>query len=214
MKILFEDKDIIAVHKNAGIATQTAKLTEKDLYSEVKNYLFSKGEKGTIGIINRLDQPVSGIVLFSKNEKVTAAFTRLMSAGKIQKYYVATVFGVVNPEEGELKNYLKKDGRTNTSMVCNQGDKDAKEARLLYRIIESDEDVTKLSIKLLTGRHHQIRVQMAAAGYPLLGDLKYGSSESIRYSKDEGIESVALNASRLVFPHPVTKKEIIIIDEI
>ena len=213
MKILYEDDYILAVHKEAGIATQTSKLAEKDLYSEVMNYLSSKGKKDTIGIIGRLDQPVSGIVLFAKDSKITAAFTKLMNEAKPEKYYLARVYGGPKDGEGTLTDYLRKDAKTNSSIICKEGDKGAKKSILQYKVVEREGNEALLDIKLITGRHHQIRLQCSNAGYPLLGDRKYGSEKSIEYSMENNIKTVALRAYKMVFPHPVTGETMTITDE-
>ena len=213
MKILYEDDYILAVHKEAGIATQTSKLAEKDLYSEVMNYLSSKGKKDTIGIIGRLDQPVSGIVLFAKDSKITAAFTKLMNEAKPEKYYLARVYGGPKDGEGTLTDYLRKDAKTNSSIICKEGDKGAKKSILQYKVAEREGNEALLDIKLITGRHHQIRLQCSNAGYPLLGDRKYGSEKSIEYSMENNIKTVALRAYKMVFPHPVTGETMTITDE-
>ena len=213
MKILYEDDYILAVHKEAGIATQTSKLAEKDLYSEVMNYLSSKGLKDKIGIIGRLDQPVSGIVLFAKDSGTTAAFTKLMNEGKLEKYYLVKVYEGPKDNEGTLTDYLKKDAKTNSSLVCSSQENGAKKAILQYKVTEREEKEALLEIRLVTGRHHQIRVQCSSAGYPLLGDRKYGSKESVEYSMENNIKTVALRAYKMIFPHPVTGEEMIITDE-
>ncbi len=213
MKILYEDDYILAVHKEAGIATQTSKLAEKDLYSEVMNYLSSKGKKDTIGIIGRLDQPVSGIVLFAKDSKITAAFTKLMNEAKPEKYYFARVYGGPKDDEGTLTDYLRKDAKTNSSIICKEGEKGAKKSILQYKVAEREGNEALLDIKLITGRHHQIRLQCSNAGYPLLGDRKYGSEKSIEYSMENNIKTVALRAYKMVFPHPVSGETMTITDE-
>jgi 23S rRNA pseudouridine1911/1915/1917 synthase len=213
VKILYEDDYILAVHKEAGIATQTSKLAEKDLYSEVMNYLSSKGKKDTIGIIGRLDQPVSGIVLFAKDSKITAAFTKLMNEAKPEKYYLARVYGGPKDDEGTLTDYLRKDAKTNSSIICKEGERGAKKSILQYKVAEREGNEALLDIKLITGRHHQIRLQCSNAGYPLLGDRKYGSEKSIEYSMENNIKTVALRAYKMVFPHPVTGETMTITDE-
>ena len=219
MNILYEDNDILAVHKPAGLATQTSRLGEKDLFSEAKNYVGGK----YIGIINRLDQPVEGIVLMAKSSSVAAKLEAQIQNHSMEKYYRAHVY-LDEKKKAELVNitdrsssfshkiecFLCRD-KNNTSRICSPDEPDAKEARLEYSIREITEHEALLDIHLLTGRHHQIRVQLAGEGLPLLGDRKYGSQESITYSTNANVRFVALCAYRLVFVHPTTKKKLDIV---
>jgi len=207
LSIIDENKDYIVVHKPAGLATQTARLGEKDLVSEIKNHFFLTGNKNSsVSVINRLDQPVEGLVLIAKNEKSAAALSKQLSENKIEKYYTATVYGHLQEKEGTLEDYLVKDGRTNLSRVSNKNDKQAKRAVLEYKVIDGDEMTDKVQIHLITGRHHQIRVQFSHAGVPLLGDRKYGSSASMEYSNQKGVRTVSLKAYKLSFMDTLSKE--------
>lgn len=208
MKILLEDKDQIVVHKPAGLATQTARLGEKDLVSEIKNHI-SK-EQGNpspyLSVINRLDQPVEGIVLFAKNSKAAAALSAQMQNGVMQKYYYAAVYGHMEQPKDELTDYLEKDSRSNCSRVVLKKTPAAKKAQLAYEVISEETGMDIVKIHLLTGRHHQIRVQFSSRKHPLIGDTKYGSEESIMLGKEAGVRTPALCACCLVWEHPVSKK--------
>ena len=207
LSIIDENKDYIVVHKPAGLATQTARLGEKDLVSEVRNHLFLAGDKNSsVSVINRLDQPVEGLVLIAKNEKAAAILSRQLTENKIEKYYTATVYGHLQEKEGTLEDYLVKDGRTNLSRVSSKNDKQAKKAVLEYKVTESDEMTDTVQIHLITGRHHQIRVQFSNAGFPLLGDRKYGSSASMEYSNQKGVRTVSLKAYKLSFMDTLSKE--------
>lgn len=209
MKIIFECENYIVIHKEAGLATQTAKLGQKDVISEIKNYLSKSGQKNPyIAVINRLDQPVEGIVLLAKNEKSAAAFSKQLTDNEMEKYYEALVYGNPDKEEGILTDYLLKDARTNTSKVVSKGQKGAKEAILEYKTIEKN-DNSLLRVHLITGRHHQIRLQMANMGHPILGDTKYGNKESLEISKSMKINTVMLKAVELRFKDPQSKKDMI-----
>ena len=209
LSVVKENDNYIVIHKPSGIATQTSKLGEKDLVSEVKNYLAKSGSKNPyLAVINRLDQPVEGLVLFAKNEKAAADLSKQLNDNKINKTYYATVWGHMPDSEGVLEDYLLKDGKTNTSKVVNKGVNNSKLAKLEYKVISSDENTDILKIHLLTGRHHQIRVQFANAKHPLLGDTKYGSNESIAYSKSISMRFVWLKAYGLVFTDPKTKEAV------
>lgn len=212
MKVLYEDKDQIAVHKPAGKATQTARLGEKDLVSEVKNYIYQKEGRQNpfVGVINRLDQPVEGIVLFAKNQKAAAQLSKQIQNGCMQKYYRAVLFGLMQEPQGELVDYLWKDGRSNLSKVVAENVKDAKKAVLKYEVKATAGNLQAVDIKLITGRHHQIRVQFATRNHPLIGDLKYGSTESISFSTRREKKELALCAYKLCWKHPVTEKELMI----
>ncbi len=209
MKIVYEDKDQIVVHKPAGVATQTARLGEKDLVSEVKNYIAKASgvENPYVGVINRLDQPVEGIVLLAKNAKAAASLSKQMQDGSMQKYYLAAVFGQMDKEADTLTDYLEKDARTNTSRVVSNTSKDAKRAILEYTVMASVGKMQFVRIYLLTGRHHQIRVQFSNRKHPLIGDMKYGSEESIAHSREVNAKTPALCAYRLMWKHPFTGKE-------
>jgi len=234
IKIIYEDKYIIAVHKPAGLATQTKKLGEKDLFSQVKNYL----NGAYVGIINRLDQPVEGIVLMAKDSQSAALLSEQIQNGKTDKYYKALVY-ITNTidEEATISNstnnnlvigkgpvlltdYMKKDPASNLSQICDPADPDAKEARLEYTVVDITQNANTstrsstrattatLDIHLLTGRHHQIRLQLSNAGMPILGDSKYGSTESRIYSRENRIRTVQLCAYKYAFTHPKTHERV------
>ena len=208
MQIIQEDKNLLVVYKEAGLATQTAKLGEKDLISEVKNYLVQSGEKGDpyVAVINRLDQPVEGLVLLAKNKESASNLSAQLNTGKIDKMYLAVVYGEVMESTGQLTDYMKMNKKTNLSEIVTSKNKDAKKAELVYNVIYSCNGSNLVEIKLLTGRHHQIRVQFSHLGFPLLGDLKYGSKESIAYGREKGIRVIALCAYKLSFYYPGTEK--------
>lgn len=208
-RILFEDKDIIVCHKPAGIATQTARVGQADMVSEIANYLKSP----YVGVVHRLDQPVEGILVFAKNKAAAAALSRQAAGETMKKEYLALVCKKEMPCRGELVDYLLKDGKANTSRVVPSEVKGAKRAVLEYEILkekllEKENTVfgrlALVKIRLHSGRHHQIRVQMANAGMPLLGDRKYADKETIEMSARLGIRELALCAYRLGFDHPGT----------
>ena len=208
--IVYEDESILVVYKPAGIATQTARLGQQDMVSELKNYLAKKPEnkgKGEpyLGLVHRLDQPVSGILVFARTPKAAAALSRQITDKSMRKFYYAVIFGSPKQDAGSLEDYLYKDGKTNQSLIVREGFPEAKKALLHYKkvktlmVLEKQQEVSLMEIELITGRHHQIRVQMAHAGMPLLGDGKYGS----RINGD-----VALCSFRLSFIHPLTKEKL------
>ena len=210
--ILYEDNALLVVHKPAGIATETAKIGQADIVSELRNYRKKKGEDTYIGVIHRLDQPVEGLLVFAKNQNAAQKLSAGLQNGSLSKRYAALVAGVPRASEGSLSDYLLKDGRTNLSKVVSKDLKGAKEARLYWKLLESFEvqegrAYSLVEIELFTGRHHQIRVQMSHAGFPLLGDAKYGTEYSKELSKQLGRNNTALLADRLTLRHPVTGKK-------
>lgn len=211
--IIFEDNYMLAAYKPAGIATQTARVGQRDMMSELKNYLagkpeYQKGKEPYLGLIHRLDQPVTGILVFAKTREAAADLNRQMREGVFHKYYYAVVYGKPDREEERLEHYLYKDGKTNCSMIVEESFPGAKKAVLRYRRIktlmalEAFQETTLVEIELFTGRHHQIRVQMAGEGMPLLGDNKYGGEKVKDFSREIGCRNVALCAYKLEFKHP------------
>ncbi len=229
-EILFEDKDILVCYKPAGIATQTAGFAAMDVVSELKNYLSAKGQADPfVGVIQRLDQPVEGVLVFGKNKKATAALNKQLTHNEIKKEYLAAVFVKTEDKPTDsfwkekdeyplhsktvLTDYLVKDARTNTSYVVENPASlsDAKKAELIYTILQKEKVeggmILYVRIFLHTGRHHQIRVQFAHADMPLLGDRKYGTEASQKLSDALFVRDVALCAQTLRFKHPVTGKK-------
>ena len=267
-RILYEDDHILVCHKPAGIATQTARIGQADMVSEMENYLARSPTQGSrqnetktkpahkrgnvikqpqIYVVHRLDQPVEGILVFAKQQAAAAALSAQAAGDEMEKEYLALVCDLrgKGPMQGSgqtaermqagwrerngiLTDYLLKDGKTNTSRIVPLEVKGAKEARLSYEILreewpemllsakeadgvsgkgraEGELQCAVVKIRLYTGRHHQIRVQMTNAGMPLLGDRKYAPQEAIALSERLGIRDVALCAYRLSFLHPQTK---------
>lgn len=203
--IIYEDKEILVCHKPAGLATQTGKVGQKDLVSEIKNYL---GNSPYLGVVHRLDQPVEGLLVFAKTPFAAKELSRQLSDGILNKQYFAIVLGKGFPKETKLENYIVKDNKTNMSKVADAKEPGAKRAELSAKTLSYIEEkgIALVAVKLYTGRHHQIRVQLANAGFPLLGDTKYGTEESIRRSKELEVRNVALCACSLTFRHPKTGK--------
>ena len=226
-KIVYEDDQVLVVHKPAGLATQTSKISEPDVVSELKNYLTQNSDKKAqgnkdiyIGVVHRLDQPVEGLLVFAKNKQSAASLSKQLQGGTLNKNYYAYVCGKTDKNQGELVDYLYKDsfGR---AVIADEKDAkkiDAKKAVLRYRIVKEvglavyekienllDGDRVYLTdIQIETGRFHQIRSQMSHANLPLLGDRKYGTKESMKIAEKLGIRTVALFAYSLEFVHPKT----------
>ena len=177
--IIYEDEDIIVCKKPAGVATQTRRIGQADMESLLKNYRASKGELPYIGVVHRLDQPVEGVMVFAKNKEAAADLSRQIKTKLADKYYYAMTDGVPEKKKGTLEDELLQNGKTNTSEVVERGTPQAKHASLSYEVVEQDGKHAVLRIKLDTGRHHQIRVQLAHAGMPIVGDKKYNFKENI-----------------------------------
>ncbi len=231
LEILYEDKDILVVVKPAGIESQTSRRLEPDMVSEIKNYLHNHAVESKklstklstststgyvdpyVGVIHRLDKPVSGVMVYAKNQRAAAHLSRQVQEGRLEKIYQAVLCGKPVDNVGKYVDYLLKDGKTNTSKIVDKSVNGAKLAELEYQVLEEkQEDGTVRSlveIHLLTGRHHQIRVQFAAHGTPLVGDTKYGT-DGISSCRENSLktrsrrEQLALCAVKLAFYHPVT----------
>lgn len=196
--IIYEDQELLVCRKPAGIATQSAKAGQQDMVSLIKNERAKKKEEPYVGLVHRLDQPVEGVMVFAKTKQAAAKLSKQVAERGIDKFYLAVVEGEFEKAEGVLEHYLVKDGKTNTSRVVAADEPEAKKARLSYQVLEykEDQNVSLVKIKLDTGRHHQIRVQMSASGHPLVGDQKY--------NPNAGRGDVALCSHKIGFVHPVT----------
>ena len=205
--ILFEDSAILVVRKPSGIAVQHGGIGQMDLEHQLLNYLAESTGGGRdlpyLGMIHRLDQPVEGILVFARNRESAANLNRQMQQGKIIKEYLAVVEASGASEAAVLVDYLRKDSRSNTSSVVKPDVQGAKRSELSYCIRQRKKESGRalVSIRLKTGRHHQIRVQMSNAGMPLCGDAKYNT-------KVLPGEQLALCACFLSFLHPNTGKKL------
>lgn len=201
LDIIYEDEQILVCQKPAGLAVQNASFGKKDMESMIKNRLAQESGRPNpyLGIIHRLDQPVQGLVVFAKEAKAASSLSAQVQDGRMKKYYLAVTDGIPALKEATLVDYLKKDGKTNISEVVEPGIRGAKRASLHYRVLKEKNDKALLEIELHTGRHHQIRAQMAAMGTPLAGDMKYNP----RAVADSGI---GLCAYRLELVHPGSGK--------
>lgn len=178
--IIYEDNEYIVYNKPSGMLVQSNKSFDVDLVSLLMTYLAQKGEKTQLSVINRLDRPVSGLVLLAKNREAAAGVSRELAAGRIDKRYFAVVQGGFSEIKGVYTDYLLKDAPNNTSKVVSQEVKGAKKAILEYEVLGTKQidgdfkgEMSLVRIELVTGRHHQIRVQFASRGHALWGDTKY-----------------------------------------
>ena len=204
--ILYEDKEILVCRKASGMPVQAAGIGTMDMESALKNYLAQKnpGKLPYLAVIHRLDQPVEGVLVFAKTSQAAGSLSRQIMAGDAGKYYLAVAEGKPELSEGTLTDYLKKNGRANMSQAVSADTPGAKKAILHYKMLDQKEINGKirtlLKIRLETGRHHQIRVQLSHAGMPLLGDRKYNPT-GMRGT------SLGLCSCRLEFKHPKTGKQ-------
>ena len=210
LNIIYEDKDILICFKPAGIATQTANLSSQDMVSLIKNYLVKKEKikNPYVGVIHRLDQPVSGLLVFAKNQKAAGILSKQIQDGNANKDYLALCYENPIEKKKELLHYIRKNPETKIAQVqneildVNRDIKEWKKAILEYEVLEEKENSSLLKIHLKTGRFHQIRAQFSYIGHPLLGDVKYGTKESNEISRKYKIRSVALCAYKLSLKHP------------
>ena len=207
MEVVYEDNHIIIVNKRSGEIVQGDKTGDKPLAETVKDYIKVKYHKpGNVflGVVHRLDRPVSGLVLFARTSKALTRLNDLFRTGDIHKTYWAIVKNTPVQPEGTLENWIVRNEKQNKSYAHDHDVPGAKRGLLSYRIIGKTDRYTLLEIHLMTGRHHQIRCQLAHMGCPIRGDLKYGAPRS---NPDGGI---SLMAKQIDFVHPVTKERIAI----
>lgn len=220
LQSFYEDEHILVCYKPSGFATQSRKIGICDIVSLIKNHIAASANISGdpyLAVIHRLDQPVSGILVFAKTPFAAAGLNKQLQHHGFGKYYRALVSGALPAEEGTLENFLVKNTRTNTSKICTKNTPGAKFARLHYKVVKKGQgffnwgrsisDFTtspiEVDIQLDTGRHHQIRVQLAAAGAPIIGDTKYGVSAPWNAEQKKG-QGICLCAYRLDFHHPKT----------
>ncbi len=227
LKILYEDNHILAIVKEPGILSQSDISGDPDLLTEAKKYIkhkYNKPGEVYLGLLHRLDRSVGGIMVFARTSKAAARLSEQIRNKEFKKFYTALAEGLLNPPTGEMKDYLIKSEEKRRAYAAGPSDKNAKESVLIYEVVRTYRDsaeirglyhdhpndkslpdsVSEVHIELLTGRFHQIRCQFALRGYPLLGDVKYGSA----YRSPDG--HIALRASEVRFRHPVSKEEIIL----
>ena len=205
MTVVYEGHHISVVNKTASEIVQGDKTGDKPLSETVKEYLKEKyGKPGNVflGVTHRLDRPVSGLVIFAKTSKALARLNDMFRDGEVKKTYWAVVKDMPAEPEGELVHYLVRDEQKNKSRAYDREVPRSKKAVLHYRLIGRSERYYLLEVDLKTGRHHQIRCQLAKIGCPIRGDLKYGAPRS----NPDG--SISLHARTVRFTHPVSKQEI------
>ena len=207
MQVLYEDNHVIIVSKAAGEIVQGDKTGDEPLTERVKAYIkeqYAKPGAVFLGVTHRLDRPVSGVVVFARTSKGLARMNELFRQGHVDKTYLAIVANRPPQDAGELRHWLVRNEKQNKSYAYDHPVPDSKEARLRYRLAGQSDRYFLLAVELLTGRHHQIRCQLARMGCPIRGDLKYGAPRS---NPDA---SISLHAWRLSLEHPVTHAPLVI----
>jgi len=207
MEILYEDNHIIVVSKPQGVASQPDETGDKDILTQVKEYIkekYNKPGEAFVGLVHRLDRPTGGAMVFAKTSKAASRLSEQMRNGDFDKTYLAVVCGKPRESKAKIVSYLKKDEKTNTALIVPQTTTGAKRAELDYEVLayNQDTDHSLVKVKIYSGRGHQIRVQMKSIKCPIFGDQKYGG---------ENMPKVMLNlfATELAFLHPVTKQKLI-----
>ena len=203
MRVLYEDNHIIVINKSAGEIVQGDKTGDKSLCDTAKQYLKEKyAQPGNvfIGLPHRLDRPVSGIVVLAKTSKALERLNKMFHDGNVKKTYWAITKSKPTPAEAELENWILRNEKMNKSFAYAKEVKGSKYALLHYRTIDSSQNYNLIEVDLKTGRHHQIRCQLASIGCPIKGDLKYGAKRS----NPDG--SISLHARHIEFAHPVSKE--------
>jgi 23S rRNA pseudouridine1911/1915/1917 synthase len=206
LEVLYEDNHLLIVNKPAGLATQGVTAGTASVVTRAKEYIKRKYKKPGnvfIGVVSRLDAAVSGALVLARTSKAADRLTKQFQSGQVEKYYYALVPGSPNPAAGELSHWLLKSDRERRMTIVPPRTRGAQHARLTYRILRETKQGTLLEVRLLTGRKHQIRVQLAEIGCVILGDRKYGNRSSFA----DGA-AIALHCVRLALEHPTTKVRI------
>ncbi len=203
LKILYEDNHIIVVEKPVNIPSQGDKTNDEDMLTIIKKYIKEKYNKPGdvyLGLIHRLDRPVGGVMVFAKTSKAAARLSEQVRNKDFEKIYLVVADGKFEQEQGVLEDYLLKNEKTNLSKVVEENVKNSKYAKLEYEVLKYSEEInlSVVKVKLHTGRHHQIRVQLSSRGHSIYGDQKYGT-------RGRG-KQIALFAYSLSILHPVTKE--------
>ena len=208
MQVLYEDNHIIIVNKRSGDIVQADKTGDAPLSETVKQYIkekYAKPGNVFIGVTHRLDRPVAGIVLFAKTSKALSRLNNMFRNGEVHKTYWAITRNSPQQTEGTLTDWLVRNEKQNKSYAYDHEVPNSKKAVLNYRVIGKSDRYTLIEMQLMTGRHHQIRCQMARIGCPIKGDLKYGAPRS----NTDG--SISLLARKIEFVHPVSKETVSVI---
>ena len=199
LNVLYEDNHIIVVEKRPNILSQADNTNDLDMLTIIKKYLKDKYKKNGnvfLGLVHRLDRPVGGVMIFAKTSKAASRLSESIRTGQMHKYYYAIVEGVFSKKEDVLEDCLLKTKDKNVIVNSKEG----KDAKLKYKVLKEQNNMSLLDIELYTGRYHQIRVQMSSRNHPIYGDQLYGNRNH---------KQIALFAYKLSFPHPTTKEQLV-----
>lgn len=203
LTVLYEDNQIVVVIKPQNVPTQADESGDMDMLSMVKAYIkekYNKEGEAFIGLVHRLDRPTGGVMVFARNSKSAKRLSQQFQTHDVEKVYYAITNGVVKIKNQTLVNYVKKDEKENIVKIVPMGESGAKKAELVYNVLEDNGKESLLQVQILTGRSHQIRLQLANIGFSLVGDVKYG--------KEKGRSgALGLWAGKLSFIHPTTKEK-------
>jgi len=203
--ILYEDNHLLIVNKHAGDLVQPSPECDDALETQIKAMIKIRDHKPSevfLGVVHRIDRPVSGAVVFAKTSKALVRLNEIIRNGAIRKTYWAVTEHAPQSDEGELRHWILRNGKTNRSQAFDTPRAEAKEARLKYRMAGAGTRYTLLEVELLTGRHHQIRAQLSKIGCPIRGDLKYGAKRSLPGG------GISLHSRQVAFDHPVRHEQV------
>ncbi len=206
--IIYEDNHLLVVNKKCGDLVQPDPQGTSALEDQIKAYIKERDAKPGdvfLGVVHRIDRPVSGVVLFAKTSKALARMNEKIRLGEVTKRYWAVVESTPSPEKGSLRHYILRDTKQNRSRAYDAQKPQSKEARLNYEVLGASKNYSLVEVELLTGRHHQIRAQLSKIGSPIKGDLKYGAKRS---NVGGGI---SLHSRKMSFEHPTTKERVEIV---
>jgi len=199
LEVLYEDNHLIVVYKPANILSQGDITGDKDMLTLIKEYLKEKYNKpGNVylGLVHRLDRPVEGVMVFAKTSKAASRLSKQIQNHEFNKQYLAIINGTLKEKNGEFRDYLTKLENGNTIVTDS---KNGKESILKYNVLKEENNLSLVNIELITGRHHQIRVQFASRNHPLIGDQRYGKQDN---------KQICLCSYKLSFLHPTTKERL------
>jgi 23S rRNA pseudouridine1911/1915/1917 synthase len=215
LEVLYEDNHCLAVNKPAGLLSQGDRSGETSLVDVATHYLKTRYEKRGnvfVGLLHRLDRPASGVMLLAKTGKAAARLSEQFRARTISKLYWAIVAGTPSADAGVGTDVLTKDSRVNRASAGGEGDRAGKEASVAFRILNRWPFRSKLELEPHSGRSHQLRVQLASRGVPILGDIKYGSK--VRLKALDGRLRIALHARQITFTHPTRREAITVVAQV
>ncbi|MBE7075861.1 MAG: RluA family pseudouridine synthase [Clostridiales bacterium] len=207
LTVLYEDNQIVVVIKPQNVPSMPDESKDQDLLSMVKSYVKEKYQKpgdAFIGLVHRLDRPTGGIMVFARNSKSAERLSKQFQEHSVEKEYYAVVNGVVKVKSQKLTNYLKKDTKENIVKIVPMSEQGVKKAELVYNLLAENDKESLLKVNILTGRSHQIRVQLANIGHSLVGDVKYGKAKGTT-------SKLGLWAGKLTFEHPKTKERMVFV---